>query len=98
MSVSVWFSHNFVLWLVSTQCLFPFRRELPNHLARTHFQDATQLFIGAILQMSLINRLRWGGIFSHVSCSIIARAATPNASFGSFWSWSKNILVRWIEN
>ena len=49
----VWVSQDLV-FCVASQCSFAFRLELPNHLALTPSQDATQS-ICAISQMSFIN-------------------------------------------
>ena len=44
----------------------------------------------------LINFFRWGGILAFMNCSMIAGAATPNASFESFWSLSGKTINFWF--
>ena len=44
----------------------------------------------------LIEFFRWGGILALMNCSMIACAATPNASFANFWSSSKKSIKLWF--
>ena len=44
----------------------------------------------------LIDFFRWGGLLVYMNCSMIAWAATPSASFASFWSSSKKSINFWF--
>ena len=74
---------GYVVSLVASKYLFAVDLEPPNHSVVTLFQDTTQSVQKCHFPF------RRGGILAYMNCSMIAWAATSNASLASFWSSSR---------
>ena len=64
-----------------------------------HFKMRHNPFICGIRQMRLVNwfvQVGGGGSLAYMKCSKISWAATPNATFASFWSSSKKSNTFWF--